>query len=260
MKSLIYFLKEYKYELLAHSVNAVTLLVAYAAWNNKTVVFTSLLIFLISLIFVIYSRSKEKEFYFIPFNKPQNKDNWIGKGRFEYLQSENSFVITDADPGYIFSNCLNWSNYKFSFQFKLINECLGVVVKAVNLSNYVMLQIVPDGIRPHIRINGSWQAWEHKQANLSFSKTIKKDNWYTLELTCEKDFIKIVIFEKNKIFFDRQWTVPSGQMLFSFKKDENDKPTNIPFSINLEYGSAGFRNWGPEKSLIKNFLIEKINK
>jgi len=258
MKNLNYFFRSYKNEIIAHTVNIIALGLAYFLQSNTTIFILSSIIFIISLFTVIYIRTKEKEFYFIPFNKPQNKDNWIGRGQFEYLISEDSFVITRADPGYIFSNCLNWSNYNCSFEFKIINSCLGVVIRAVNLSNYVMLQIGSDGIRPHIRINGAWQVTEHKEAGLTFSKELKKDSWYKCQLTCEKDFIKILIYDNNKTIFNRQWNIPSGQLAFAFRKNENDKPINIPFSINLEYGSAGFRNFGNERALIKNFLIEKI--
>lgn len=258
MKNLNYFFRSYKDEIIAYTINIVALGLAYFLQSNTTIFILSLIVFVLSLFTVIYIRTKDKEFYFIPFNKPRDKNNWIGKGYFEYLNSENSFLIKNASPGYIYSNCLDWSNYKVSFDFKIINQCLGVIIKAVNLSNYVMFQILNDGIRPHLRVNGGWQVWEHPQAGLTFSKKLSKDFWHKCKLTCEQDFIKIVILENEKIIFNRQWNIPTGHLIFEFKKDEKDKSVNIPFPINLEYGSAGFRNFGDERALICNFLIEKL--
>jgi hypothetical protein len=191
--------------------------------------------------------------------KRKNKDDWIGRGIFEYTRTENCFLITNSDPGYIYSKCLIWSDYKFSFEFKIIKKCLGAILRAVNLSNYVMLQITPSGIRPHIRINGGWKWWECSEVNLDFENRLSSDKWYTCLFSCEKGSINIKLFDgKNKIF-DREWNIPQGSLVFQFKKDEQDlSPINIPFPINLEYGSIGFRNWDDEKALIKNILIEKI--
>jgi len=51
----------------------------------------------------------------------------------------------------------------------------------------------------------------------------------------------------------------SAAGFFTFKKDENDAaPLHIPFPINLEYGTIGFRNSGSEKALVRYVLIEKI--
>lgn len=219
----------------------------------------SIIVIIIFLFVIIYLRSRERDFYFIPLNKPEHKDDWIGNGQFEYLRTNNSFQITHADPGVIYSKCLNWSDYKFNFEFKIRNTCLGAILRAVNLSNYIMIQITQNGIRPHLRINGGWRVWESKDVDLEFINKLSKEKLYYCELICDKNVINIKIYLKKELLFDREWIIPSGVIVFSFKREENDPhPVNIPFPINLEYGSAGFRASGDEKTLIKNVLLKKL--
>jgi hypothetical protein len=205
-------------------------------------------------------RLRDKDFYFIELTKDQDKNDWIGRGTFEYRRTNKSFLITEADPGYIFSKTLNWSDYKFESEFKMLNKGLGVIVRAVNLSDYIMFQICPNGIRPHIRINGGWQIWEAKESNLEFKRKLSFDKWYVFSITCEKDILDIKIMEKSKkILLQRSWVIPHQRFGFPFPQQENDpKPLVIHFPINLDYGTVGFRNSGNERALIKNVLIEKV--
>jgi len=247
-----YFFKSYLFDIIA-SILAVVLA------GLQFSIFLSVVVIVIYLFVIIYLRSREKDFYFIPLDDRKNKDDWIGTGKFEYSRISESFLITQSDPGYIYSKCLNWSDYRYKFDFKIRKSCLGVVLRAVNLSNYVMMQINQAGIRPHLRINGGWNVWEAAAAGLVFDKKLAKEKWYTCELTCDKDVINIRIFYNKELLFDEEWIIPVGNIVFSFPRGPGDpQPVNIPFPINLEYGSAGFRNSGDEKALIKNVLIEKI--
>ncbi len=259
-KKYFYFFRGHKYDLLT-AVIAIALALATYVYSNDQVFsfYLSSIIILISLIIIIYLRSREKDFYYVQFTNRKDRDDWIGKGSFEYSRSEKCFLITNAEPGYIFSKALTWSDYKYQFDFKIIRKCIGAVIRAINLSNCVMLQIAVDGINPHIKINGSWNCWNHKKTNLSFNKVLSLDSWYKCLITCEKEIIHLKLYEfKNKIF-DREWEIPHGSVVFQFKREEDDsKPTDIPFPINLEYGTIGFRNHGSEYALIKNVLIEKI--
>lgn len=260
MKKILYFSRSHKYEFLAAIFALVSTAVAFRySQNQKTLFLLSIVIIFISLGVIIYLRSRDKDFYFIALTRRKDKDDWIGRGQFDYERTQNCFSITNSDPGYIYPKCLTWSDYKFEFRFKIISDCLGAIVRAVNLSNHAMLQIGLDGVRPHIRINGGWSVWEHKDVGLTFNGKLSRDNWYRCVLSCEKGSINIKIFdEKGGTIIDREWGIPQGNVVFSFRKDEEDvKPVNIPFPINLEYGSVGFRNWGSEKALIRNVLIEK---
>lgn len=218
----------------------------------------STVIILISLFVILYLRLRGRDFYFIPLDNPKDKDDWIGNGQFEYSRVNKSFQMTQAEPGFIYSKCLDWSDYKCEFDFKIRNTCLGVILRAVNLSNYVMIQITQEGIRPHVRINGGWKYWEAEEVGLKFSNNLSLEDWYKCQLVCDKNIINIKITHSRNKLLDREWEIPKGSITFTYKVSEEATPVMIPFPINLEYGSAGFRESGQEKALIKNFLLEKV--
>lgn len=260
MKKLRYSLRSNRIDIFGFLLAIGSALIAYRyAQNQQLLLIFGILIPFILLTIVIYSKIKDKPFYFISLTDRKEKDDWIGRGQFEYSRVNNCFQITKADPGCIYSKCLNWDNYKYGFDFKIRKACLGVILRAVNLSNYIMMQITEKGVRPHIRINGAWTVWESESVNLVFPKNLLLESWYKCEFVCDKETINVRIYNENKKILDREWEIPQGSLTFPFKREENDpKPITIPFAINLEYGSVGFRNSGNEKALVKNVLIEKI--
>lgn len=261
MRRILYQLKNFKFDILTTFSTTILAVIAYMFWQKQlTVLLSTILFVVIFLIVVIYLQVKDKDFYFISLTRREDKDDWIGSGIFEYVKVASCFQITNTDPGgYIFSKCLTWSDYKYEFGFKIVNECLGAIVRAVNLSNLGMLQITKSGIRAHICINGGWFFWEAKDTGLAFGEALSLDKWYVCQIFCEKQDITIKIYEEKELIFDRQWKIPGGKIEFSFPKNEHDKnPIKIPSPINLEYGSVGFRNSGNEKALIKNVLVEKM--
>lgn len=261
MRRLYFFVKNFKYDFLsALGAIAAPFITFYFGFDKKTELAVLAISLVTFLYIVIHLRLRDKDFYFIPLTRAKDKYDWIGAGTFGYSRTDKCFQLTNAEAGYIYSKCLIWSDYRLKFEFKIVERCLGVIVRATNLSNYAMLQIEQSGIRPHVRINGGWHVWESKDVNLIFPKVISLDRWYKCQLSCDKGSIGIEIINDNKEkIFDRQWNLPVGSAIFVFKKDGNDTtPLNIPFPINLEYGSVGFRNWGSEQALVRNVLIEKI--
>lgn len=260
MRKVYFFFKNYLFDFIA-SVSAIFLTwitFSFAQSPQSAFIFSVAIIFLF-LFVVIYLRKRERDFYFIPFDNRKDKDDWIGSGVFEFSRTKNCFEISQASPGYVYAKCLTWSDYKYEFEFKLRKKCLGVVVRSVNLSNYVMLQIEQSGINPHLRINGGWRRWGAEEVGLLFPNNLSKDKWYKCELLVDKNIINIKIYHKKAVVLDDEWTILQGNIIFEFKKDDKDlTPISIPFPINLEYGSGGFRNFGEEKALVKNVLFKKI--
>lgn len=258
MRRIKYFFKNYKYDIIA-TISAIILV--FVSQKFKNYFWISFIIIFIFLLAIIYLRARNKDFYFISLTNRKQKDDWIGRGGFNYDRVDRCFYITESESGFIYSNCLTWSNYTMSFEFKIVKTCLGVIIRAVNLSNYVMLQITPNGFRPHIRINGGWKVWEAKDVELEFKKGLSIDRWYGGGISCEGNSIKIKVFDINtkESIFDRVWDIKENILVFHYKEDVNNNgiTTKIPFSVNLEYGSIGFRNDGSEKALVKNVLIEK---
>jgi hypothetical protein len=231
---------------------------------------------LATMVVLIYSKTRERDFYFISLKRNKDKEDWIGDGTFQYERTHKAYTITNSDSGVIFSKSLTWNDYKLEFDFKILKTSLGVILRATNLSNLVMLQILDSGIRPHIRVNGFWQFWEPEDSRLEFQNKLNLDNWYSCLMECDKGSIRIRIFEwkertdpediykkfyeRNPVF-DRVWKIPTGHIEYSTEQESlmgKIIKNSVPFPINLEYGTFGFRNHGLENALVKNVLIEKI--
>lgn len=253
MKEIYYFLSSNKFEIIT-AVIAVLLIIA-----SKSIVISILIVF-ISLLTILFLRTKDKPFFFISLKRRKQKDDWIGSGIFDYNRAEKCFEITQAGDGYIYSNCLVWSDYEIQYDFKILKSCLGLIVRAVNLANYAMLQINLTGVRPHVKINGGWIVWEAQQADLEYpNQSLSLDKWYSCKVRCLRGAINICIYSEKGEVINREWKLPQGTLLIPFNHRENDpKPVEIPFPVNLEYGSIGFRDSGHEKALVKNIVIRKI--
>ncbi len=160
MKRLSFFLRSYKFDLLTAIFAILSYFFSFKLFSNEEAVLTSsLIITLISVSLIIYLRLKEKDFFFLDLKRHADRDDWIGRGNFVFNKSNKAFLISKSEAGFIFSKTLNWSDYSLEFEFKILQDCLGIIVRAINLSDYVMLQVRDYGIRPHIRINGGWRPW-----------------------------------------------------------------------------------------------------
>jgi hypothetical protein len=265
-KTFEYFLKKNKPEIFTFMFAVIGYIVSYTFLKSPGLLFLlSVIVTFVATVVLIYLKMREKDFYFISLQKDADREDWIGKGIFKYERAHNAYTITDSYSGFIYSKCLTWSDYVLEFDFKILKESLGVILRATNLSNLVMMQISEEGIRPHIRVNGFWQAWESKESKLVFNKKINLDKWYWIRLQCDKGSIRIRIYNADsQAVFDRVWEIPSGDIPFTYELPNNfglvakGTKSSIPFPINLEYGTIGFRNHNQEKALVKNVLIEKL--
>jgi len=262
MKRVKYFFKSYKTDFITAVFAALTAAATFRyAQDPRSKFWLSVIILSTSLLVIIYTRFRERDFVFSALTWRSDKESWLGYGLFELSRAQTAYVITNSEPGIIYGKCLAWSDYLFEFDFKIANVCLGIIVRAVNLANYVMLQINTDtnGIRPHIRVAGGWKWWEAKESKLELESPLSLDQWYKCQVVCDKNIITIRLFDGSKMLFDRIWEIPQGMLVFSFKKNAEDKQSvDIPFPITLEYGSVGFRNAGAEKVFVKNVLIQKL--
>lgn len=262
-----YYVRKNKLEFLTGIFAIVGYFISYIfVENHGASLLLSIVVTLIATITIIYARTREKDFYFLSLQKTAHKEDWIGEGIFQYDRVYNAYAITNSPSGFIFSKCLIWSDYVFNFEFKILNTSVGVILRATNLSNLIMLQVLETGIRAHIRINGFWKIWEEKETKLIFGERLSLDQWYRGRFECDKGSIRIRLYDSdNKLTFDRDWKIPAGQISFSYDPPGDGvglvakiAVSAIPFSINLEYGTAGFRNDGGEKAMVRNMLIEKI--
>lgn len=84
------------------------------------------------------------------FKRPINL-NWDFRGAW-HVGSDNTLVVTGSPDGGLTKVGSLWENYSFSFQAKILQTCVGVVVRARDLDNYYMFQVTQNRIIPHRRV------------------------------------------------------------------------------------------------------------
>jgi len=262
MNNVKYIARTYKYELFALVINVATAFISFILVNSPIAIMITVFVLAISTFLLIYFRTRDKDFYYLPLNKPGSEKDWIGIGKFFYMVNANCYEITESHAGYIFPAVLDWSDYKFEFDFKVVNRYLAWIVRANNLSNYLMFQCGLDGINPHIRLNGQWIIKNHQDSdvNFTFKENLSPDTWYHAKIFCEKRNIRLVIYNKKFPLFDRHWKIPE-RLLINYKTSLDPKDKNLAQlvqNIDFDFGAIGFRNHGDEKGLIKNIYIEKL--
>lgn len=264
------FIKKYKYEFIALSVDILLIIASFIYFNNQKAAFIlSFIVVLLSTFMIIYLKTKDKDFYFMPFNKPGQDKDWVGRGTLKFVHNESCYEITDSDVGFIFPKTSVWDDYKYEFDFKVVNKCIAWIVRAVNLSNYVMFQCGFNGINPHIRLNGEWIVMHHGDSDvkMTFERDLSRDTWYKATITCEKRSMRIKIYDysSKKIIFDRHWRMPDSlSVKFPKRKIANESSATdndyviMNQNIDFDFGSVGIRNWGDERGFMKNIYIEKL--
>ncbi len=266
MKRLCYFLRGVLTEIIGAVAAIIAGAVSYKMSEDpSTGLLITVIIVVTVLAVVVYFRTKEDRhrLHYLPLTKPREKDNWVGKGTWEYSKSNGAYLITNSLNGFIFNKCLLWTDYAVDFEFKIVRDNCGWIVRARDLSNYVMLQCGLDQINPHIKRNGIFFISHGKDpgVNLTFDTQLRLDLWYKAIIHCEKSRLTIRISDqKQQPIFDRIWTIPERQV-FRYKEkigEEDKESKTIVLPVDLDFGTIGFRCWGHEQSLIRDLLIRKI--
>jgi len=260
MQRVRYFVRRYWPEFATALVAIVAAFATYQfATSPRLQLVWSVVITLIAMFIILSLRVRERDFHFTPLDRLSDRDDWVGYGIFEYSRMDHCYRITGSDSGYLFTKALNWSDYRLRFRFKILHSCIGVIVRATNLSNLVMLQINQPGISPHFRINGVWKRWEIAETGLAFHEGLRLGEWYDCDVKCDKAAVRVRIAQARKQVCDLAWTVTPAQLNFVIKTDEEGTPTNaIPVPASFEYGMIGFRDHGAELALVKDVLLEKL--
>lgn len=251
----------YLYDILA-TIFAIlfAIITRYTVTDSNKQFGCQVIILLIFFFIILWARLRDRDLVVSMLQSEVDKHHWLGNGKFEYDRIQQAFVITKSRSGFIHAKCLLWSDYIFEFEFKIVNRCLGVIVRASDLSNYIMLQIRPDCIFPHIKALGGWQIISANDAKLTFDESISGDLWSKCIITCDKDKIRIQIIQKN-FQIDRKWDIPVKSEFFNFEEVQKSGDfKKFQFPISHEYGSIGFRNIADEKALVKFVNVQKLDK
>jgi len=180
-------------------------------------------------------------------------DNWDYRGPWR-IAEKGTLLVTGSDEGGITKAGTHWENYAFTFEARIINGCLGVIVRAQDLNNYYMFQIKPEKIRPHRRAlvpviirdetlseNENKQevqvlqyliGWQTEHNNTEFkSVTIspRLDDWFNGKVVVKGQSIKIYI--NDNLIYQR------------------------PSLLQIPTGKIGFRNSGTEEAYVRNVKV-----
>ena len=261
-KKILFFLRTNLSETIAFVIAMVGSLVAFWFAQQKDLLLLSSLVLALTLyLMVIVVKRVGKDFYFIFFEDDRDIKDWIGNGSFKYYPKGKAFLIKESEAGFLYSKCFGWVDYEFSLDFKILNQYLGVIFRAADQSNYVMLQMGKNGIRPHIRANGGWIAKEAAEFGLVYDKPFNEGEWYKLTINLTSNSVNIKLSnQNNSSVFDRNWDILTGVISIPIRdKDDKEKIVGIlDTHVNYAYGTLGFRNVAGEQALVKNLLIKKI--
>lgn len=262
-----FFFRNYLNETISSLIAIAGAALAYRFYQEPGLQFLSLVVLAVtSYLIILFLKHKSRDFYHIFFDKYDDKKGWVGSGIFEYYPNDEAFLIKDSDAGFIFSKSLTWIDYELSCEFKILKDTLGILVRATDLSNKLMLQLnlKANGIRPHLWANGGFIVQEPKESSLEFDAPLKESRWYKLKMSVYKDSIKIQISENGKNILEKHWDIPTALLSFPIRqKDKNQSDTKDPIGMldirkDYSYGTVGFRNGHGEKALVRKFLIKKI--
>lgn len=184
------------------------------------------------------------------------RDKWDYQGPW-LITEENTLLVTGSDAGGITKVGAQWENYTLDFEAKIIDRCLGVVVRAQDLNNYYMFQINRElnRIRPHRRAavpcippqQTSQQSEAQQQGQLPQMQPIAfyvgwdqnfeaipvspdaLTGWFRVKLKVHGESVKFYI---------------NGELIF--EKDS---------ILKIATGKVGFRNHGSESAFVRKVKV-----
>jgi hypothetical protein len=211
----------------------------------------------LAAIVIVTLKARRRGFIWLSMRGRHHGEGWIGQGGFSYTRIEHGYRITQSHDGVILAHTLAWSDYCLRFMFRLENASLGVIVRAANLGNLVMLQVFVDRIKAHIRVNGAWLNWD-RLPSLSFGAPLALGVWYGCEMSCDKRNVRITINGAGEERPVLNWAIPAGMVVLGSGGPEISGTLTTPFAVNYDYGAIGFRNDGVESALVRHILVERL--
>jgi hypothetical protein len=215
-------------------------LITFIQTQYQLIGLLALTLFVIFLFTQLHTVNKRLTVGFSENHKRTLADNWDYRGDWTIVDGK-MLQVTSSEQGGITKTGVLWENYTFKFQARIIETCLGAIVRAENLNHYYMFQINPDKIRPHLRLNVP-KITSGETAGLI---TIELQNaWQNL-----KD---IPISPVGNGWFDAEIRVRGQRVVIKINGEvvfDKDGYLQIPF------GKVGFRNYGDEKALIRNIEV-----
>lgn len=206
--------------------------------------FIWLTIFTLGLAFWIYQLHRRFVSGFKDNFKKDLRHNWDYEGDWRKPE-DNVLLITNSDMGGISKIGALWENYTFMFTARIINNCIGVIIRAQDLNNYYMLQIHQDKIRPHRKITYPIIPDKEVAQNQPITNINFRTGWVIYDPPIPIDPVLHGWFNVK--------IVVRGQSISLYINDE------LIFQresfLNISMGKIGFRNWGYEEACVKKVRV-----
>lgn len=235
---------------------------------------TPFVMWILAVILIIYLWFERRKLNFVAGAFSDNFEkglvNWeyAGEG-WTTQRGEKGFElsVTNSGDGGITNVGFGWDSYEFSFECKLINNCAGWIVRALDRENYIMIQLSKvDGrlsLNPHYRVKSGW--WVLSQ-DLSASEVVKEK-----VRTSEWINVKIVLHGNTvDVFMDSERVlnhhIPDPIRLIVNKEfkwegmptDKGKMAMQEPISQSFPNGRVGFRCYGEEHAHIRNVKVKPL--
>jgi len=178
-------------------------------------------------------------------------EHWDYVGDWRITES-NELLVTQSDPGGLTKTGVFWENYTLEFEAKILNVCLGVIVRAQDLNNYYMFQIQKDRIRPHRRVTLPVQSQEITSPEENKQQLRRMPVEYAVLWDIPPD-METEIDSNLGDWFKVKLSV-HGEAV-SIKVDGKTVFVAESF-LKHSAGKVGFRNSGAEKALVRQVRVK----
>lgn len=205
-------------------------------------------------------------------------DNFDNGGLVNWEYGGEGWTVERGEGGYELSvtkspdggitNFGFWDSYEFNFECKIINKCIGWIVRATDREHYVMIQLSiaekNPTINPHYRVPTGWFVLKSElKASKSLIDKIKSGGWIK---------IRIVVFGNTiDVFIDNERVlnhfIPDPVRLVTEKKYEWGSSNELGQkeiglkqleSFSFPRGKVGFRCYGEEHAHIRKVIIKPL--
>lgn len=215
------------------------------------------------LIFLLLKKIREILAGFLLSFKNYNFKSWMWPYYWEYQgnarlwKEDDTLYVTDTNSGCILKGYY-WKNFEMTFSCKfpegVDNQIIGIIFRAKNLSDYLMVQINNEKniITPHIRMEGIWETIE---GPWSFAH-LERNKYFKVKLKVLHTIVKLFIND-TKIL---DWVIPSNSDIKLDKKDKDSTENSFVPRIDFRtiYGKIGFRAYYDEGAIIKKLFVKRI--
>lgn len=182
----------------------------------------------------------------------------------------NSINVRVSYLGGFATQGMDWETYKLKFKMKILNRCLGVIIRGIPFYQGLMLQFSAKGlIRPHRYVRVLDQTFFHFPSEiisiekLNLYANIQENYWYDVEIEVNENIkIKIINLENQNESKTYSWDKEAEiKLLLGNIKliDINDKLVDSKYLKQeldeLKCGTIGFRNAGEEEALVRDIEV-----